>query len=246
MELIISITQDGVKTYPLHSHDNYEIMFYIEGEGYLHNPDEDYPFSVGTAIIIPPGISHGSVSKNGFKNICIRSDFVHLLNFDTPKVVLDNSEGEGMFFAKCIYRNRFDKGGILEPLTETYVRFLLKNITLEDEINKAVNDIVTEIGKNAFDINFLVTDLLKNSGYAEDYIRNCFTKQVGMSPVKFLNRLRINRARTLIDIYKTEISLSDIAERCGFSDYAYFSKKFKAQTGLSPKEYLSNCYKNCP
>ena len=39
------------------------------------------------------------------------------------------------------------------------------------------------------------------------------------------------------DIYQDNLSLSEIAEKCGYLDYVYFSKKFKSVMGLSPREY---------
>lgn len=235
----ISKTADNVKTYPLHTHGNFEIMFYIEGEGFLHTPEKDYPFTAGTAIIVPPNIPHGSVSENGFKNISVGGSFGHLLMFEAIKTIYDNTDREGEFFANAIYRNRFSSKALLNSLAESYIHFLLQNTEYETPSLKAVNELCRKIAENAFDSSFNLTDLLTQSGYAEDYIRMCFTKQIGMPPLKFLNKLRIDRAAALINIYKKELPLSQIAEKCGFQDYVYFSKKFKQITGASPKEKLS-------
>jgi len=242
MKYIISRTDDGVITYPLHYHENFEIMFYVEGEGFLHTHTRDYPFKPGTAIIVPPNISHGSVSQNGFKNICVQGNFNHIFIFDEPKIVLDNSEDDGKFLANCIYRNRLNDNALLYSLIETFAHFLSCNIELENETARAVDDIIIKIGENAENCDFSVAELLKNSGYAEDYIRMCFTQKTGIPPVKFLNMVRIERATNLINIYKNEISLATIAEKSGFQDYSYFSRKFKQNKGVSPKEYLNKIH----
>jgi len=44
----------------------------------------------------------------------------------------------------------------------------------------------------------------------------------------------------LIDLYRSTLSLQEIAERCGYTDYVYFSKKFKEVTGVSPRDYKKN------
>ena len=62
MDIQINRTQDGTISYPLHSHMNYEIMYYIEGTGFLRTEDKEYSFVPGTIIIVPPCIMHGSVS----------------------------------------------------------------------------------------------------------------------------------------------------------------------------------------
>ena len=66
MNLQINCTQDGIKTYPMHKHNNYEIMLYLKGTGYLRTKNARYAFSPGSIIIVPPGMEHGSTSKNGF------------------------------------------------------------------------------------------------------------------------------------------------------------------------------------
>lgn len=242
MNLWVSITDDNVKRYPLHTHNHFEIMYYIKGNGFLHTPQKDYPFSTGTAIIVPGGIPHGSVSEDGFKNISVGGDFSNLLILEQPRVVQDNEEKEGEFLARTILRNRSVDSPYLESLTETYITFLLKNTLFENGVIRAVNKICHTVTENAFDCGFNITKTLNSHGYAEDYIRMCFTKQIGMPPLKFLNKVRIERAKILINIYKNEIPLSTIAEKCGFQDYAYFSRKFKENTGVSPKEYLNKNY----
>ena len=80
------------------------------------------------------------------------------------------------------------------------------------------------------------------SGYAEDYIRAHFKRITGKTPNEFLSGIRIKRACFLIETYRDSLSLSQISEQCGYTDYVYFSKKFKSVTGMSPKEYKGTFY----
>ena len=67
-----------------------------------------------------------------------------------------------------------------------------------------------------------------------------FKKTAGCSPIQYLLRLRISRATELL-LY-SELPVGDIAAQCGFSDSNYFCKIFRAQTGLSPRQFrLKNC-----
>ena len=63
MEIHISRTEPGVRAYPAHAHDWWEIMSYSEGVGYLYTPERNYPFTPGTVILVPPHVIHGSVSE---------------------------------------------------------------------------------------------------------------------------------------------------------------------------------------
>ena len=73
MNLRIYQTEDGISSYPLHAHNQYEIIYYLRGRGNLKTEARDFPFEPGTVIIVPPGIYHGSHSDSVFKkHICQR------------------------------------------------------------------------------------------------------------------------------------------------------------------------------
>ena len=237
MNLNINKTQDGIKNYPLHKHKHYEIMLYLTGCGYLKTEKNDYSFRPGSIIIVPPGVTHGSTSEDGFVNISIGGDFEHLLHFKTPVCLADNKSGEGTQLASLIYNNRFDNDGYLNKLCDAYLHFLLLNLKVEDNINLEVDKIIRFITERFHDRELDLSELLKSSGYAEDYIRAHFKKITGKTPNGFLTDIRINRACFLIDVYTHTMSLQQIAEQCGYNDYVYFSKKFKVKVGTSPKEY---------
>ena len=48
---------------------------------------------------------------------------------------------------------------------------------------------------------------------------------------------RLKHAKTMLSFYKKDHKISDIAVKCGFLDFAYFSKAFKKYAGISPSEY---------
>lgn len=237
MNLQINRTAEGVKVYPLHKHNNYEIMLYLKGTGYLCTKEKNYPFTPGTIIIVPPYTEHGSASREGFENISVGGEFNHLLSFSEPVSLYDNENRDGKKIAETLYDNRFGSKDFLAALTTAYILYLLQNTETENDVGICVRKIVSEISENAFDCGFIVTKTLSKSGYAEDYIRSRFKKITGKTPVEFLTDIRIKRACFLMDIYKDNLSLSKIAEQCGYADYSYFSKKFKSVTGISPAEY---------
>ena len=237
MSYTINCTQDGVIRYPMHSHKNYEIMLYLDGKGYMRTELGNIPFEVGTIVIVPPNIKHGSISENGFRNISIEGDFEAYFRFDTVKSFEDNETQEGKMLAEMIYENRYGNDTYLASLCTAYVCFLMQRFELDSSMHRSVKKITDEISQNAFDPQIDLTLILSKSGYSEDYIRSCFKKITGKTPSEFLTDIRIKHACFLIDIYKNKISLSEISERCGYLDYIYFSKKFKAIMGMSPREY---------
>ena len=57
------------------------------------------------------------------------------------------------------------------------------------------------------------------------------------TPIEFLTHMRIRHACYLMDVFKNALSLAEIAEKCGYTDYIYFSRRFKQQMGVSPRAY---------
>ncbi len=62
-----------------------------------------------------------------------------------------------------------------------------------------------------------------------------FKKHFGSSPVKVLNEIRLERARTLLA--ETDLPIRDIAVACGDTHPLYFSNRFRRAMGKSPSEY---------
>ncbi len=62
-----------------------------------------------------------------------------------------------------------------------------------------------------------------------------FKNAAGCSPVQYLIKLRISRATELL--LHSEMRITDIAAKCGFCDSNYFCKTFRAQTGMSPRQF---------
>ncbi len=237
MDIQINCTRDGVISYPMHKHNNYEIMFYLHGDGYLRTSKADYPFVPGNIIIVPPGTEHGSISEKGFKNISVSGKFENLFNFKDTIVLCDNIQGEGKMLATILYNNRSGRKDYLSKLCSAYLYFILQNINIENTIDISVNKIIHVISNNFYDCDINLQQLLQKSGYSEDYIRAHFKRTTGKTPNSFLTDMRINHAIFLIDIYANTLSLQQISEQCGYTDYIYFSKKFKSIKGISPREY---------
>ncbi|MBQ4087892.1 MAG: helix-turn-helix transcriptional regulator [Clostridia bacterium] len=232
----VNRTQDGIISYPMHQHSAYEVMQYIEGEGFLKTDTGDLPFLPGTIIIVPPGMRHGSVSRNGFVNISICGYFEHLLHANQPIVLSDTEDKEGETLAQLLYRNRH-QDTYSERLYAAYTHFLLQHLKVTDDLSHAVGKVIDALTTRFYESDLSPSRLFRESGYAEDYIRAHFKKMTGKTPLAFLNEIRVTHASFLMEVYAGSLSLSEIAEKCGFTDYVYFSRRFKEVFGTSPREY---------
>ncbi len=78
-------------------------------------------------------------------------------------------------------------------------------------------------------------DIARHVGMDEDYLTVCFRNELGLTPIAYLNRYRVNQAKRLLT--ETTRSITEIALEVGFSDSGYFSRVFRREVGCSPEAY---------
>lgn len=70
------------------------------------------------------------------------------------------------------------------------------------------------------------------------YFSNLFKSEIGMSFSDFTTRLQLEKSCMLLRT--TMKSMQEIADECGFTDVSYFSRKFKQEMGVSPRQWRKN------
>lgn len=83
--------------------------------------------------------------------------------------------------------------------------------------------------------------LYKQFGYVPQYIAKLFQSYKGMSPVQFLTKIRIEKAKEIMRTHPN-LLVKEIANRVGYNDPLYFSRVFQKDTGISPTEYKDLTY----
>lgn len=67
------------------------------------------------------------------------------------------------------------------------------------------------------------------------YFSTAFKAQTGDSPVQYINKVRIDRAKQLLR--STTLPIAEISSAVGFEDSFYFARQFSKATGFSPRDY---------
>jgi len=80
--------------------------------------------------------------------------------------------------------------------------------------------------------------LSQKLGVTHSHLTRVFTRETGSTPSAFLTRLRLQHAVNLLS--RTNDSVEQIAQRCGFSCGNYFAKTFRKHMGLSPLAYRNS------
>ncbi|MBN2583765.1 MAG: helix-turn-helix transcriptional regulator [Planctomycetes bacterium] len=78
---------------------------------------------------------------------------------------------------------------------------------------------------------------LARMGYSYAHLCRLFRKHVGVTPLGYVNSVRIERARYLLR--DAGLSVSETARVLGFTSLGYFSRLFHKRTGVSPRQYAS-------
>ena len=78
-------------------------------------------------------------------------------------------------------------------------------------------------------------DLAKTAGMSNRTLQRRFQESFAMSPIYFLNRLRIGKACK--ELLRSNSTITEVAERVGILDSNYFSRLFQQLVGISPSAY---------
>lgn len=97
------------------------------------------------------------------------------------------------------------------------------------------SDITAYVLNNYTDSNFCINDISTRFGISEVHLRRLFNQSICISPIKYINNLKLDKAKSMLEV--SNYSISEIAQSAGFSDPYYFSRFFKKETGVSPSEY---------
>ena len=99
-------------------------------------------------------------------------------------------------------------------------------------IEPAVNYIALNYYKENISVEFLAS-LCKISSV---HLRNVFAKKFGTSPIKYINNLKMARAKELLN--SQFYSISEVCFLSGYNDESYFCREFKKHFDLTPSEYV--------
>lgn len=78
-------------------------------------------------------------------------------------------------------------------------------------------------------------DVCEEVGFSSSYFSALFKKETGEGFAKYLTRVRMERAKELLQ--QTSLPVSEICARVGYSDLKHFTQNFKKETNLNPGQY---------
>lgn len=77
-----------------------------------------------------------------------------------------------------------------------------------------------------------VSDMAARHGISPDTLERAFRAELGVSPGRYQRRLRLQYGRALLE--HSGLPVREVAQACGYSDQAAFSRAFRTEFGLTP------------
>lgn len=217
-----------------HEHDFYEFVYYCCGDGLSKAAEMCCPITANACVVIPPHTLHEESHIKDCRIICIGFRCDEAL---TAGAYMD-SHGELLHIARSIVAEttnqplRYKEMAILK-LRELLLQLLRQQEILYKPATKDFEYAISYIAQNYHE-KIALNDMAKQLHLSYDYFQHRFRELVGESPQQFLISKRLEAAERML--VKKNISITEISERCGFSNSAQFSMMYKRSRKKTPRQ----------
>lgn len=246
---------EGVlQPFPNHFHDHYTIGFIKEGRRTMSCSNREYQVARGDVILLQPRQNHTCLP--------FQDSPLHFYGLNIPPEIMAELTKE---IAGSAFQPVFTAPALQHPeIAETICRLnemifedvrglqkeelllglisLLLDQCVEDGKEPPARPGADEIAAACrymeanFDRHVSLDDLCKAAGMSRSTLLRAFTRSKGITPYRYLETLRINRAKELLAAGATPL---EAAAATGFTDQSHFSRYFTRFIGLSPGMYRS-------
>lgn len=246
----------------MHFHNLLEIGYCHYGDGDLSVEEETYRFGADMISCIPANVLHITKSDTDVRAFW---EYIYIYPEEILKNCGKSAQeardiletvNQRAFFIKA------EENPMLTTLIGTiFEEMRQKGIYYQERIRGMVYALLFEIARmngksenpfsgktnslrleNAFayveehySSNFKIADLASECHMSETHFRRIFQEKMNMTPIEYVNFVRVKKACELID--KTDISMEDVAEQVGFVTPSTFNRNFRRIIGTSPYQW---------
>lgn len=243
--------QGIVQPFPNHFHEHYVIGFVEDGQRVLSCKNKNYSIDCGNIVLFNPGDNHACVqsddgtfaywgihiSKNRMLDLVEEAVGKRELPIFQQNVIYDDE-------IACYLRSLHEMvmSGISDFGKEENLLFLIGALVQKysqtfqscvpacrQEIEKACDFI-----REHFSERISLDQICCYVGLSKSTLLRAFTKEKGITPYRYLETIRINEAKQLLEKGVLPI---DAALQTGFSDQSHFTNYFGSFIGIAPGAY---------
>lgn len=244
------LKSNGIDAYLKRNRKDFYLVYIINGAGHFKFDGKYVTAEAGSIIVYKPGEEQDYYYVGDDK---AEIYWIHFTGYDAKNLT------EKLLMKKNIYKVGIDPESIrlfevmiheiqikkpnyhmicIGYLVQMLSQFSRKATFIEkgegifknDNIENAIKLMHMEF-QMSHDINYYAR---KSNLCVYQFIRN-FKKATQLPPAKYIEKLRINKAKELL--IDTNLTINEIANEVGYNDAFYFSKAFKKITNFSPTEF---------
>lgn len=178
----------------------------------------------------------GPAAKTGLEGISFsESSFVfrddekgYLRSLFTKMIEEDNSSTElSEPWLLCAYLFK-----IFAFLTEKYPKEENLLLSKKEEAVKRIEEYLT---LHCGDGDLSLGEVAERFSFSQSYITRLFKAETGITPIQFVDELRMKKAVELLS--RHSLTIEQISEAIGYKNQFYFTKRFKMHYGVPPSKY---------
>lgn len=244
------VTLEGVvQPFPLHFHDFWTIGEIVYGRRRTTCRGEVRELEPGDIVLFGPGEVHGCEPMNGepffYRSVVVPNNLFTQACGETPArfdrfTVRDEalaSELGAMYaLADDATADTLEQEEALAALISRAAAYC-EGAAVEDSAPTATS-VAVERARALLEERCAagptLAELAEVAGLSRYHLVRVFAAETGLTPHRYLQALRANRAR---DLLAQGVEPAEVAARVGFSDQAHMTRVFKALFGLTPGRY---------
>lgn len=244
---------------PLHYHEEFEFLFVTEGILSVQTEYETFELAAGEGIFMNSNVLHKitAVDSNtgcGFlavvfhyQLLCCKGEiiFQHYIapvlskELYVPPLLPSDFFGRMMELRDCFVKKDFGMELHVKQQLLFCMEQLIQNAVptkphLQNPKGKLVKRMIKYIEAH-YSETATLKDLCRENHISKEYGCRVFKEMSGTAPIGYLNEYRIQRSKELLS--GTQLSVTEIASRCGFNSTSYFNKLFLRYSNCTPKNY---------
>jgi len=232
-----------------HYHNLFELYFLTEGTCTYFIDNKTYIIEEGDLVLIPGGTIHktkypGNVPYSRMLINCSNYYIPPSIYNDIPKLLYVYRNDDILPKIQSIL-NDIDKDyksgdkysvDSLQSLVHSLFILIARNPNKKTNVaakNEYIEKATTHI-QNNFQNKIMLEDIAGLCAITPEHMSRMFKKETGFGFSEYLTLVRLRHSEFLIK--NKNLSITEVAHRCGFEDSNYFSVIFKKNYKLSPRE----------
>lgn len=138
-----------------------------------------------------------------------------------------------------ILKNNYDEDSIVELILNIINKKTPKNIEVVPKCTSEITQVINFL-KNNYHKNICLKSISDHVCYSESYLSYLFSKEIGVTVIYYLNKLRVEKAKELL--HDSNLKVYEISSKVGFQSVEHFSRSFKKLTSTSPKQFKNHLH----